>query len=44
MIMYGLLIMLVVRNYEGYKMWQFSNIGRIDGIYGDVDLNVMVVD
>ena len=31
-------------DYEGYKMWQFSNIGRIDGIYGDVDLNVMVVD
>ena len=31
-------------NYEGYMMWQFSNVGRIDGIYGDVDLNVMVVD
>ena len=31
-------------DYEGYKVWQFSNIGRIDGIYGDVDLNVMVVD
>ena len=31
-------------SYEGYMMWQFSNIGRIDGIYGDVDLNVMVVD
>ena len=31
-------------SYEGYKMWQFSNVGRIDGIYGDVDLNVMVVD
>ena len=31
-------------DYEGYMMWQFSNIGRIDGIYGDVDLNVMVVD
>ena len=30
--------------YEGYKMWQFSNAGRINGIYGDVDLNVMVVD
>ena len=27
-------------DYEGYMMWQFSNIGRIDGIYGDVDLNV----
>ncbi len=31
-------------DYEGYKMWQFSNVGRINGIYGDVDLNVMVVD
>lgn len=31
-------------DYEGYKMWQFSNAGRINGIYGDVDLNVMVVD
>ena len=31
-------------SYEGYKIWQFSNVGRIDGIYGDVDLNVMVVD
>ena len=31
-------------SYEGYDMWQFSNTGRIDGIYGDVDLNVMVVD
>ena len=31
-------------SYEGYMMWQFSNVGRIDGIYGDVDLNVMVVD
>ena len=31
-------------DYEGYMMWQFSNIGRIDGIYGAVDLNVMVVD
>lgn len=31
-------------SYEGYDMWQFSNVGRIDGIYGDVDLNVMVVD
>lgn len=28
--------------YEGYKIWQFSNVGRIDGIYGDVDLNVMI--
>ena len=31
-------------SYEGYMMWQFSNVGRINGIYGDVDLNVMVVD
>ena len=31
-------------SYEGYMMWQFSNVGRIGGIYGDVDLNVMVVD
>ena len=31
-------------DYEGYKMWQFSNVGRINGIYGDVDLNVMVVN
>ncbi len=31
-------------SYEEYMMWQFSNVGRIDGIYGDVDLNVMVVD
>ena len=31
-------------SYEGYMMWQFSNVGRISGIYGDVDLNVMVVD
>lgn len=31
-------------SYEDYMMWQFSNVGRINGIYGDVDLNVMVVD
>lgn len=31
-------------SYEEYMMWQFSNVGRIDGIYGDVDLNVMAVD
>lgn len=30
-------------SYDGYMMWQFSNVGRIDGIYGDVDLNVMAV-
>ena len=29
-------------SYKGnYMMWQFSNIGRIDGIYGDVDLNIL---
>lgn len=29
-------------NYEGnYFMWQFCNTGRIDGIYGDVDINIL---
>lgn len=29
-------------NYQGdYMMWQLTNTGRIDGIYGDVDINVM---
>ena len=28
--------------YKGYKMWQFSSTGRIPGIKGDVDLDVMV--
>lgn len=29
-------------DYSGkYNMWQLSNKGRIDGIYGDVDLNVL---
>lgn len=29
-------------SYKGdFLMWQFSNIGRIDGIYGDVDLNIL---
>lgn len=28
-------------SYENYAMWQFSNIGRIDGINGAVDLDVM---
>ena len=28
--------------YEKYKIWQFSNVGRIDGINGDVDLDIMV--
>lgn len=28
-------------NYEGdYIMWQLSNIGKVDGIYGDVDVNI----
>jgi len=27
--------------YQGdYTFWQFSNAGRVDGIYGDVDLNI----
>lgn len=29
---------------EAYTMWQFSNIGRIDGIIGDVDLNYVYKD
>jgi len=29
-------------NYQGdYMMWQLSNTGRIDGIYGDVDINML---
>lgn len=29
-------------SYKGdYMMWQLSNTGRIDGIYGDVDINVL---
>lgn len=29
-------------NYKGnYFMWQFSNTGKIDGIYGDVDMNIL---
>lgn len=29
-------------NYEGkYDMWQMSCIGKIDGIYGDVDMNIL---
>lgn len=28
-------------NYNGnYKFWQLSNTGRIDGIYGDVDIDI----
>ena len=29
-------------SYSGYKIWQFSNVGRIPGINGDVDLDIMV--
>lgn len=28
--------------YDGYMMWQFSNVGKVDGVSGDVDLNVMI--
>lgn len=29
-------------NYQGdYLIWQMSNVGKIDGIAGDVDLNIM---
>ena len=28
-------------SFEGYKIWQFSNVGRIAGINGDVDLDLM---
>ena len=29
-------------SYKGeYMMWQLSNTGRIDGIYGDVDINIL---
>ncbi len=35
-------------SYNGYSdifsMWQYSNIGRVDGINADVDLNVCYVD
>lgn len=32
-------------SYQGdYMMWQFSNVGRIDGIYGDVDLNILILN
>ncbi len=31
--------------YNGdYQMWQLSNTGRVDGIDGDVDINVMYLD
>ena len=29
-------------NYQGeYKVWQMCSNGRVDGIYGDVDINIM---
>ena len=29
-------------NYAGdYLFWQFANTGVVNGIYGDVDLNIM---
>lgn len=32
-------------NYEGdYFLWQMSNIGNIDGIKGDVDINILYKD
>ncbi len=32
-------------NYEGsYHMWQFCNTGKIDGINGDVDIDVLYVN
>ncbi len=30
-------------SYEGYDMWQFSNIGSIPGINGDVDLDILKI-
>lgn len=27
-----------------YKMWQYTDAGRVDGIDGDVDLNISIVD
>lgn len=31
--------------YNGaYRYWQLSNSGRVDGIYGDVDVNIMYLD
>lgn len=31
--------------YDGkYQIWQLSNVGRVDGIYGDVDLDIMYLD
>ena len=32
-------------NYKGdYRIWQLCNNGRVDGIKGDVDINVMYLD
>ncbi|MDR0918943.1 MAG: glycoside hydrolase family 25 protein [Oscillospiraceae bacterium] len=30
--------------YYDYKIWQYSNTGKVDGISGDVDLNISFVD
>jgi len=32
-------------NYEGkYHMWQFCNTGKIEGINGDVDIDVLYIN
>ena len=32
-------------NYMGkYFMWQYTNKGKIDGINGDVDLNILYIN
>ena len=30
--------------YYDFAMWQYSSTGRVDGIEGDVDLNISFVD
>ncbi len=30
--------------YYNYKMWQYSKTGSVDGISGDVDMNISIVD
>lgn len=30
--------------YYNYKMWQYSKTGSVDGISGDVDINISIVD
>ena len=30
-------------SYADYTMWQFSNVGKIDGINGDVDLDILKI-